>query len=324
MNRSGAIPPRPLAGEVRGLRGHGSKPSPLPSAGEGSGVRGTHGGFTLVELLTVIVIIGILVSLITAAAWRARVTARNAVIIAEISDIGTALEAYAAEVGELPPDFTDQQRVLTHLRKRFPRYQLPAGGEWAKFKLDVSDGTDGLDVDDLDPTTALVFWLGGIPKEVCTDVNNNTWVWENTPSGFNANVTNPFASRGSRTKSYIEFEPRRLPDRTGLWRQYHPPYCTGAPPYESGVPYVYFRARIDGYAGLRWPLVEGAVGTAVPYQDANGVWREPDTFQIIAAGSDGNFGTGIGPRCSQSGANCSPADYDNITNFSQGTLQDEM
>jgi hypothetical protein len=64
---------------------------------------------------------------------------------------------------------------------------------------------------------------------------------------------------------------------------------------------------------------------AVPYWDSGGTtWREQDNFQIIAAGTDGNFGTGTGPRCSESGAGCTQADYDNITNFSQGTLQEKM
>jgi prepilin-type N-terminal cleavage/methylation domain-containing protein len=105
------------------------------------GPRGrTPAGFTLVEMLVVIAIIGILASLITAAAWRAVITAKNAAIVVELSQLDAACKAYKEKFGEYPPDFAGvnsgvapygdtrtvgsftRDAVLRHFTKAFPRY----------------------------------------------------------------------------------------------------------------------------------------------------------------------------------------------------------
>ena len=65
----------------------------------------TRRAFTLIEMLTVIVIIGILASLITAAAIRAAPAVKNFAVRKEISDLQQALEAYKIKYSEYPPDF---------------------------------------------------------------------------------------------------------------------------------------------------------------------------------------------------------------------------
>ena len=62
-------------------------------------------GFTLVELLTVIVMIGILASLITGAAIMARAAVRRTVVLSEIGQLDVALKNYKTKFGEYPPDF---------------------------------------------------------------------------------------------------------------------------------------------------------------------------------------------------------------------------
>ena len=64
-----------------------------------------RGGFTLVEMLTVIVIIGILAGLITGATIAARKGVLRGIIIADIKQVDMGLQRYKSEVGELPPDF---------------------------------------------------------------------------------------------------------------------------------------------------------------------------------------------------------------------------
>ena len=65
----------------------------------------TRNGFTLVELLTVITIIGILLGLVTAVAMSVMTTAKGAVIAMEINNLDQALRTYNEKFGEFPPDF---------------------------------------------------------------------------------------------------------------------------------------------------------------------------------------------------------------------------
>ncbi len=67
-------------------------------------------GFTLVELLVVIVIIGILVSLLVPAVGAVRKVARNTATSAAITSIGTGLETFKADAklgGLYPPSYSD-------------------------------------------------------------------------------------------------------------------------------------------------------------------------------------------------------------------------
>ncbi len=68
--------------------------------------RTTHdgpGGFTLVELLVVIVVLGILIALLLPAINSAIKTARNAAVLAEINQLAQALESFKSTYGDYPP-----------------------------------------------------------------------------------------------------------------------------------------------------------------------------------------------------------------------------
>lgn len=60
-------------------------------------------GFTLVELLVVIVIIGILMGLLIPAIMGAIHTANNARVVAEINNMASALEQFKSQYGDYPP-----------------------------------------------------------------------------------------------------------------------------------------------------------------------------------------------------------------------------
>jgi prepilin-type N-terminal cleavage/methylation domain-containing protein len=80
-------------------------------------------GFTLVELLVVITIIGILVSLLVAAAMRAVVTARQAAIKTEVEMISGSIDKYKDKAGSYPPNAVIDDQVFTEAR---PEDENPA------------------------------------------------------------------------------------------------------------------------------------------------------------------------------------------------------
>ena len=207
-------------------------------------------GFTLVELLTVIVIIGILAGLITAAAINARSHVKTRVVLSEIGQIDLGLQRYKTEFGELPPDFAlvshplpavalvAQDQVLRHLRKRFQKYRpigdtvTPANTPtpWSRFCFDVSS-VYGVNPATFDADSALVFWMGGLPERV--PAAGDPWL----PSGFHTDPIRPFKLGSPRTETFYEFDPDRLVGTTALGRHFR--Y------YPRGIeeaPLVYFKS----------------------------------------------------------------------------------
>jgi prepilin-type N-terminal cleavage/methylation domain-containing protein len=370
--------------------------------------------FTLVELLTVILIISILTGLITAAAISAKKAVRRATMRTEISQLEMALQEYKNQFGEYPPDFSGlqdsnaavrnaaQDAVISHLRRAFPRYQLPAGdpaapddAAWTQFRTDVANYGLNLDVNNFDPVTALVFWLGGLPDGVSGNVK---------PAGFSANPTQPFQTGLPRTQPLYEFKLERLvafesgPGGVTRYFRYYPTGfsvpgtsnhgSTVMPATADAAPYVYFKARRVAAAGGRYEYgfanntnparativpayyrhgagtTPATMSVAVPYLDefpgpspyfdnGNGAppntatataladphycrrWRNLETFQIVCPGLDGQYGDAGDPtagldqyrfRFTRSGQNFCVGghDYDNLANFAEGALEDEM
>ncbi len=60
-------------------------------------------GFTLIEIMIVLVIIGILMGLISAAAFKAMESAKKSRAEVDIATLETALSAYEADIGDYPP-----------------------------------------------------------------------------------------------------------------------------------------------------------------------------------------------------------------------------
>jgi len=351
-----------------------------------------HGGFTLVEMLVVIAIIGILASLITGAAIVARSKARKAVVKMEITQLQMAFIQYKEKYGEFPPDFANirhpvpavrqqaQNAVTRHLRKAFPRYTPGLAGlsqdvdgdgdvdAWDLFVCDVSKNY-GINLNYADAATSLVFWVGGLPERVSTDSNGNPIIPNPyVPAGFHSDPQFPFKPGLPRTDPLFRFPSDRVGAQAGS--------ATGGPlrfvaNTEINVPYVYFRAQrlmstggqydygyvdpTDGnrFYPLSYPPYDSAnlsSDYAVPYLDQQKavnfntatqtrLWRNQDTFQIIFCGYDGLFGnneagfrlTRVGlklprlinnPDADQAGL--SEGDFDNITNFSDVTIEDEL
>jgi general secretion pathway protein G len=79
--------------------------------------RRTDAGFTLVELLVVVVILGVLAAVVVFAVGGATDRAKDSACAAERSSLETAIEAYRASSTEYPASFDD----LTEGENRFLR-----------------------------------------------------------------------------------------------------------------------------------------------------------------------------------------------------------
>jgi prepilin-type N-terminal cleavage/methylation domain-containing protein len=77
-------------------------------------------GFTLIEVLTVIIIISILAALLIPAIGGAVRRAKTAAMRMEVEGLSQAIEAYNSKYGDYPPDFSDWDVVRRHYRKIFP------------------------------------------------------------------------------------------------------------------------------------------------------------------------------------------------------------
>ena len=160
--------------------------------GEGRGPR----GFTLVELLLVILILAVLIALLLPALNGALKTARNAAVGAEINQLAQALASFKARYGDYPPSriylsedgnllpsltgLDQRQRRRHHLRATGPavgrgaeevlsegglQHSAPRRANWYDFNGDGSAVTSGNVTQHyiLQGHECLVFFLGGIP-----------------------------------------------------------------------------------------------------------------------------------------------------------------
>lgn len=273
------------------------------------GGRGPRRGFTLVELLTVIVILGILAGLISAAVLAAMGKAKRAVVTLEINGLEAAARMFKEKYGDYPPDnMGDAQTVDAFLRRAFPRYRASGGStpHYDRFLNEISPY--GLNAAS-DSATLLVFWLGGV-----RDPNKPGW----SPDGFSLDPENPFFNRNhalgqQRTEPLFEFKPERIQLANSNYRYY--PEISGAYPSSNGAgcPYVYLRARNKAYPTFT-SVFPGTADEKAVYSYAKGAneWYNPSTFQIISAGFDNNYGDG----------QPTGGDLDNLTNFAEGKLED--
>jgi prepilin-type N-terminal cleavage/methylation domain-containing protein len=209
-------------------------------------------GFTLVEILVVITILGILVALLIPAVTGAVRTARNAQVTGEITTIAQALASFKTKYGDFPPSriilnedgnydtSALSERSLRYLRKFFPRAPFRVG--------DLGEGTASFDFngngtkDDsyqADGHECLVFFLGGIPS---SDGSGGIGV-----TGFANNPQNPFVSETkatNRQRPMFEFKGERLidEDNDGIPGYIDP---LGSPNERRGF-YAYFSAYGGG------------------------------------------------------------------------------
>ena len=165
---------------------------------------GSHrrSGFTLVELLAVIMIIALLAGLVTPAVMRAMSSARTAAVKAEIDLLHMALVNYKNEYGSFPPAdmrglwngsaVNQNHAAYKHLQRIFPRISEPTNtGEASPYYW----------MSQMSPAQALVFWLQGFYDNPQYPLTNGIPINAVTPRSGD--------SGGSR-KGLFDFDEARL------------------------------------------------------------------------------------------------------------------
>ena len=285
-------------------------------------------GFTLIEILVVIAIIGLLAGIGFTAFGGARALFGSASAKTRLTDVGTALEIYKQKYGEYPPDSCacrccynpsspnyEKARniVRRHILKRWPK--VLKTGEVDKMVDEVGKRCGD------HPGKALLFWLAYHDGE-----------------GMAADEQHPFGRYDASEDCYeiADAEPR---ETTVMELAYDSDGTSGGNYNERlGLMFqnksiAYFRAEKGSYEGKRFE-VDGE-GLAQPYKK-NGRWYNGDSFQLIFPGEDGVFGEADEhedehghqhDRDLAGGEHSSltSADRDNVTNFAEGaTLESEI
>lgn len=269
--------------------------------------------FTLIEMLVVVVIIGILAALITAAVSYALNTAGRARNRVEISQIQSAVEAFKAkynknipsrlflsETGNYTPGGSDpawlvllKQDSATYLSAIWPR--LGAQVDWNGNGAIDSAAAGGDMV--LEGDQCLVFFLGGIPA-----ISGGLPITQ----GFSTDPTNPanFGAGVQVQKPFYEFLSSRLVNKNlggaaihastaPLMLSYLDTYGTAnAGTITTGRPYAYFSSYDSKNGYNRYGTSDCATLGLWPYAQSAGQYYSPTGYQIISAGKDFTFGQG--------------------------------
>ncbi len=122
-------------------------------------------GFTLVEMLIVIAIIGILAAMLIPAIGAIRKSSSNGAMAMEINTLSAAIETYKQKYGDYPPDGSNIVVFQRHIQVAFPRI---APAEVANLmnlidQKDSNGNSTGRTI--IDPAEALVFFLGGFSDD---------------------------------------------------------------------------------------------------------------------------------------------------------------
>lgn len=267
-------------------------------------------GFTLVELLVVISIIGVLVGLTVPAIFAVRRTFNNSSVKFEVQGLAQAVEAYRSKYGDYPPDGSSWVRMEAHLRKAFPNILMselqllnPDNAANSGIRNDYAGRV-------MDPAEALVFFLGGFSSDPAKPFTGKGGPFVGAPGNYEYNM--------QRDNSFYEFNASRLsvlPSGSALGggrsideEMYGgvgdllPVYAS----YGTTTPYVYFnhltyQVPING--GIFFNFHQATpnshpqavqYGAARPLIAANPagkqIYANDKTFQIISPGIDGFYG----------------------------------
>jgi general secretion pathway protein G len=282
-------------------------------------------GFSLIELLVVIVIIGILIALILPAIAGVRARARVAQVTSEINQLDNAIAKFKSVYNVDPPS-------SLYIPPAGDASKWPAADRskvraiWPQFNFDTNGGLANGSKDlHLNGAECLVFFLGGLENSTSSPP---------VVLGFSKDPRSPWQSAGTnREGPFFEFANERFTDvdKDGLLE-----YMDALP--GQTVPYLYLSSQGRNYKRTN------AAGTGLAAQDDFDVFGGPsnpkdlqsvylktatppqahrnDGYQIISPGNDGLYGSGGVFKDGETLKNDAnrAAEVDNITNFSGGQL----
>ena len=124
-----------------------------------------EGGFSLIELLIVVVVIGVIMAITVSSLLHARDKARQGATISDMRNIATAIEAYSVDYSSTPTNNVFPT-VSIQLRP-YHNHNVPFSDHWGHiygYSTDVNNnyslvsfGKDGLDGDEITPDTRFDF-----------------------------------------------------------------------------------------------------------------------------------------------------------------------
>lgn len=277
-------------------------------------------GFSLVELLVVIVILGILAALILPAIVGARKSAQVAEVVNEIRQLETAVTKFKSTFNVDPPsslyipDLTANQSWSAVDRAK-------VRGLWPQFNFTTNGGAPPHYFGKhLNGAECLVFFLGGVSPTAHS--SNSTY----TPVGFSKNPQTPWSIGGTnRETPPFEFPVGRFADvdNDGL-----PELLDPLPSQQT--PYLYLSSQGRAYNKLNKPGLDDydvhSSSNGQSSEDLQAAYftvespykaHRPDGYQIISPGFDGLYGTGGSyTDATQLEKTNRGTEFDNITNFS--------
>lgn len=288
-------------------------------------------GFTLVELMVVILIISILSALLTMAVSRGIATAKRTRNRTEIAQLAAAVDTfkaayrvdyipsriYLSETGNYTAGTADS---LAYLQRLWPKLSFPV--DWnGNGKIDPASDPNSFGDAWLEGDQCLVFFLGGLAVRDSVTLAPGC-------IGFSTNPVNPMAhlvAGGAATAvrgPFYEFDTSRLaylPHGTFSTFNFNlvTPYASYLDTYGASdgkgtavpgsMPYLYF-STFQGRNRYTSPLtgisdctpcieLNLLARTVVfqqvwPYAQGDRQYLNPTGFQIISAGADQKFGSG--------------------------------
>jgi prepilin-type N-terminal cleavage/methylation domain-containing protein len=172
-------------------------------------------GFTLVELLAVIMIIALLAGLVTPAVMRAMSSARTAAVKAEIDLLHMALVNYKNEYGSFPPadmrglwndssgSVNPSHPAYKHLKRVFPRIaelEAPMATALSPYYFMAQ----------MSPAQALVFWLQGFYDNPQNPLTNGIVLTASNPRSGDLGLNAAGGTVSGSRKKLFDFDDSRL------------------------------------------------------------------------------------------------------------------
>ena len=270
-----------------------------------SSARPPRFGFTLVEILVVIVIIGILAGLAIPAVNGAIIKARNTATKVEIDILEQALETYKLNYGDYPPDFSDWRKVERHYRRAFPEIDneelkilaqfcwldqnydrvapVVAGGNTNSVDPRTQPGTYSYYRPCMDPAEALVWSLGGFSTDAKRPFTGNGGPLSRRSNFANTTLDacyNHFQYNSARDNSLFDFE------LDGLTLVVANDGSSTFDPIGDGTPYTYSDDENSGNTIGNNNSVRGRATSRTGAVGFSAVRFLYDPFPVYVRGSD--------------------------------------